>query len=289
MPSDLRIVFASDIHLSRTRAFYQDNWDMVVEWIDRERPDCVVVGGDVVLTDPDETDDHKFAREQLDRIPVPWRVIPGNHDIGDNIVSGAMDKRFNAERRQRWMDHFGIDYWRHDVGEWTLIGVNAQALNSGLPEDDEQHAWLIRTVDAIDARRPIALFLHKPLFVDHPGETAIHQHCLEGAARRRLLEPFACRQLRIVASGHKHQYRAFGHDEVIHVWAPATSAVNSPPDVKMWGLREVGFVEFRLGQGAELGRVRQSLRGRDFLFRHEAYIRVLEYGDVVDSPLHPLR
>lgn len=282
---DLRIVFVTDLHLSATRPYYQDNWDMVVAWINAERPDLVVVGGDLVLSDPDEIDDHDHARQEVARLEVPWRAIPGNHDVGDNIVSGAMAARVTPERRQVWLDRFGPDFWRQDAGEWTLIGVNAQIINGdGLAADREQQDWLVETLAAVDADRPIALFVHKPLFTDRPSETEVHAHSLELAARRQLLAPFAGRRLRLVACGHKHQYRSFDHDGVIHVWGPSTGSINFPPTQKMWGLREVGFVDFRLGQGEARGRVRQRLVGRDFLFRHESYIRIGEYGSVVQAP-----
>ena len=279
-----RITQVSDLHLSASRAYYQDNWEMVLEWIEQERPDLVIVSGDVALSDPDLVEDLVFARRQLDRIPVPWRVIPGNHDIGDNVVSGSMSKRVTAERRQRWLDIFGIDYWREDQGHWTLIGINSLILNSGgLVAELEQERWLEETLKEVPSDRPIALFLHKPLFMDHPSESGVNASCLEFAARGPLLRLFAEKSLRLVGCGHKHQYRSFGLDGVIHLWAPSTGAVNFPPDVKMWGRREVGFLDIRLGSQG----IRQRLIGSEFLFRHEAYVRSLEYGAVLNAPEQP--
>jgi 3',5'-cyclic AMP phosphodiesterase CpdA len=283
---DQRVVFVTDLHLSLRRPYYQDNWDMVVAWINAEKPPLVVVGGDVVLGVPDDNlEDLDYAREQLARLEVPWRVIPGNHDIGDNIVSGGMDARVSTERRQVWLDRFGIDYWREDIGEWSLIGVNAQIFNGqGLAADLEQQAWLEATLAEIEPHRPIALFVHKPLFTDHPSDPEVQYHSLELQGRRQLLAPFGGKRLRLVACGHKHQFRSFDHDGVKHIWAPSTSSINHPPTVKMWGLREVGFIDFRLGQGEALGRVRHALIGREFLFRHESYIRIAEYGSVTSGP-----
>ena len=210
MTPDRRILQVSDLHLSAARGYYQDNWEMVLEWIAAERPDFVVVSGDVALNDPDLADDLAYAREQIARIPVPWRAIPGNHDIGDNVVSGSMKQRVTAERRQRWLDLFGLDYWREEQGNWTLIGVNSQILNSqGLAAEDEQARWLSETLADLPDDRAIALFLHKPLFTDHPSEMLVHATSLELAARTALLAPFAGKSLRLVACGHKHQYRSF--------------------------------------------------------------------------------
>lgn len=276
-----RIVQVSDLHLSRKRAYHQDNWEIVLDWLAEEQPDLVVVSGDVVLNDPDATDDLTFAREQVERIPVPWLAIPGNHDIGDNVVSGSMAQRVDAARRKRWLELFGPDYWQKDLGAWTLVGVNAQILNSeGLEAEAEQAAWLADSVGRLPPERPIALFVHKPLFMDRPSETAIVGDCLELEARRRLMAPFASRNLRLVACGHKHQYRSFGLDGTVHVWAPATGMVNFGPDRVMWGLRVVGFVEITLSGE----RMRQRLVGHDFLFRHESYVRIGEHGCLMAGP-----
>ena len=50
----------------------------------------VVANGDLIMGDPDDDADYAFARECLSRLPVPCRYLPGNHDIGDNVISGKM-------------------------------------------------------------------------------------------------------------------------------------------------------------------------------------------------------
>ena len=278
----LRVIQLSDPHLSATRPFHQDNWEQVLEVLDADPPDLIVVTGDVVLSDPDEEDDHRFARSQLDRLPAPWRVLPGNHDIGDNLVSGAMAKRVDEARLARWHRHFGEDRWCLTLDGWLLLGLNSQILNApGLDAEGVQRAWLETALAAADPAAPVALFLHKPLFMDHPSETAMDQSSLELEARSGLLAMLAGRDLRLVASGHKHQWRAFDLDGVRHVWAPSTASVNGAPTAKNWGLRDVGFVEHRL----EGRRTRQRLLGRDWLTRHESYVVTLEHGGPMRAPV----
>lgn len=278
----LRIVQLSDPHLSAAWPFHQDNWDQVVEALAADPPDLIVVTGDVVLSDPDEEDDHRFAREQLNRLPAPWHVLPGNHDIGDNIVSGAMAKRVDAVRLARWRRHFGEDRWAITRDGWVLLGVNAQILNApGLAAEAEQQAWVRAVLADADPGAPMALFLHKPLFMDHPSETMMDQSSLELTARNGLMAMLEGRDLRLVASGHKHQWRAFDLDGVRHVWAPSTASVNGAPTAKNWGLREVGYVEHRL----DGRRTRQRLLGRDWLTRHESYIVSLEHGGSMRAPV----
>ena len=94
--NEFRVVQVADIHLGAGQEHHLDNWLKVADWITRERPDLVVVNGDLIMGDPDEEADHAFAREHIGRLPVPCRYLPGNHDIGDNIRL-----RQNGQARQR--------------------------------------------------------------------------------------------------------------------------------------------------------------------------------------------
>jgi 3',5'-cyclic AMP phosphodiesterase CpdA len=287
MTKPYRIVQISDPHLSADRAYYQENWEITLEWLDVEKPDLVIVTGDVSINDPDRIDDLHFARRQLERITVPWRAIPGNHDVGDNIVSGKMNKRVTSERRDRWLDIFGPDWWAVEAGGWSIIGINSLILNSeGLKAEAEQADWLASTCASVTDGRPMALVLHKPLFLDHPSEATLCAEACDPAARQAVLAPFAGKSLKLVASGHQHQYRSFNLDGVVHLWAPSVAVINKPPNVMMYGRRDVGFIDLRLERG---GQLRQRLVGSDFLFRNESYIRVMEYGNTMMAPRQPLK
>jgi 3',5'-cyclic AMP phosphodiesterase CpdA len=272
--NEFRLTQVADLHLGAGQEHHLDNWTRVAEWIARERPDLVVANGDLVMGDPDEEADHAFARECLARLPVPCRYLPGNHDIGDNVVSGKMDQRVNDKRRERFLKHFGEERWAFEAGGWGLVGINAQLLGSGgQPAEAEQWQWIERTLSAL--RGPaIALFLHKPLFLDHPSEpdyedATLRQSCIDAASRARLLDLVHGNGVRLVSTGHKHQTRSFSLDGVYYVWAPSTACVNAPPTTLHWGMREVGFVDYRFRPDGFDHRV----VGADFLFRHESYIR----------------
>jgi len=78
-----------------------------------------------------------------------------------------------AERRARFVDHWGPDWWGMDAADFRLIGLNAQLMGSGLALEEEQ--WDYLAAEAQAARgRPVALFIHKPLFLNHPAEMEIN-------------------------------------------------------------------------------------------------------------------
>lgn len=272
--SEYRLVQVSDLHLAADATHHYDNWQLVTAWIEREKPDMVVVNGDLVMENPDIEADHAFARNEIGRLTVPTRYLPGNHDIGDNVLFGKMAQRVNDERRARFLRHFGEERWAFEAGGWGFLGVNAQLFGSGgQPAEDEQWSWIEENLARLGGH-PIALFLHKPLFLDHPEEPdhedlTLRQSVLDHASRTRLLA--LCRRfgVRLVSCGHKHQSRSFSLNNIYHVWSPATACVNGRPDALHWGVREVGFVEYRFNAD----RFTHRFVGSDFLFRHENYMR----------------
>lgn len=276
MTSELRIVQVADLHLGADRAHHLDNWRKVIAWVSRERPDLVVVNGDLVMGDPDDERDHAFARDEIRKLGVPVRILPGNHDVGDNVRFGKMPQRVDAERIARYRRYHGDDRWSFSAAGWGFVGVNAQLFASaGLPEEHEQWSFLERSL-AEHVGRPVALFIHKPLFLDHPTETdsadpAISQSCLDLESRTRLLALCHAHQVKLISCGHKHQTRTFSFEGIYHLWAPSTACVNGAPNALHWGTREVGFIDYRFRPGG----FDHHMVGADFLFRHENYIRKL--------------
>jgi 3',5'-cyclic AMP phosphodiesterase CpdA len=272
--AEFRLVQVCDLHLGAGQAHHFDNWQKVAAWIARERPDLVVANGDLIMGDPDTEADHAFAREQIGRLPVPCRYLPGNHDIGDNIVSGKMEQRVNDARRARFVSYFGEERWSFTAAGWGFVGINSQLLGSaGQPAEAEQWLWFEQTLRSF-APQPVALFLHKPLFLDHPSERdyedlGLRQSVIDTASRARLLDLCQRHRVRLISSGHKHQTRSFSLDDIYYIWAPSTACVNSPPTALHWGAREVGFVDYRFRPDG----FDHHMVGADFLFRHESYMR----------------
>jgi 3',5'-cyclic AMP phosphodiesterase CpdA len=278
--NSFRLTQVADLHLGAGQQHHLDNWRKVRAWVAREQPDLVVVNGDLIMNDPDCEADHAFARTEVDRMGTLCRFLPGNHDIGDNVLSGKMAQRVNAERVERFKRFYGEDCWAFAAAGWHFVGLNSQLFGSGgLALEAEQWDWLESTL-AEAGGKPVALFTHKPLFLDHPGEPdhedpSQRQSCLDAASRTRLLALARRHNVRIISTGHKHQTRTFSLDDIYYFWGPSTACVNGAPSALHWGTREVGFIDFRFGpEGFE-----HRIVGADFLFRHENYIRKLHAGE----------
>ncbi len=241
----------ADSHLSRRAAEAERNWSAVVDHVRRTGPELVVHVGDLSLDGAHDAGDLDYARAHLDRLaPTPWVAVPGNHDIGDNPIPGADPTDVVTEERLGpWTRWVGPHWWATDVGDWRLVGVNAQLFGSGLPAEDQQWTWLEGVVGASATReRPLALVSHKPLQAsDEELATAPPVRFVPTPARDRLRDLLDdVRVNPLVVSGHVHQFRSLDLDGTSHVWAPTTWAILPDSWQATIGTKRCGVVHLEL-------------------------------------------
>jgi 3',5'-cyclic AMP phosphodiesterase CpdA len=246
---EFRLTQISDPHLARRLSKMTDNFHRVSEYIDARRPDLVINSGDLAFDGPTNRDDLEFARTLHAALPVPCRCLPGNHDIGDNPTRAGppLSQPVTEQDQQAFLSIFGEDRWRFDAAGWCFIGLNSLVMNTGLPSEAEQFDWLASQLSTTGGK-PVALFLHKPLFLNSPGDPELAATSIRYVpmpARSRLVEMLGAVDLRLVASGHVHQRRDFTYRHIRHVWAPSAGFIISDAKQEVIGVKEVGLVEYR--------------------------------------------
>ena len=247
--TEFRLTQISDTHLARRLQKLTDNFHRVSEHIDATRPDLVINSGDLAFDAPTSPADLKFAKELHDALPVPCRHLPGNHDIGDNPTAvGPVPKQPATEQeRQKYLAVIGEDRWRFDEAGWCFIGLNSLIMNTGIESEAEQFDWLASELSKASGK-PVALFLHKPLYLDTPDDPELEASAVRyipQPRRKNLIEMFSAVDLRLVASGHVHQRRDFTYGHIRHVWAPSTGFIIPERMQPVIGVKEVGLVEYR--------------------------------------------
>lgn len=247
MKHGFTIAHISDTHLSGRHDEFEANFLALVDELDRVQPDLIVNTGDLTIDGAGEPADHAHARLLHARLRAPWRVLPGNHDLGDNPVEPgqALQTPVTDERLEHYRAKWGADRWAADLGGFRLIGLNAQLLGSGHAEETAQWAWLEQEL-AVLGSRPLAVFLHKPLFLQHPEDEPVTHRYVPAAPRRRMLQLLAPTRLRLVASGHVHQHRVHQVGEVLHAWGPSTAYILPNGFQPMLGTKQVGYNLYHL-------------------------------------------
>lgn len=247
------LVQLSDIHLSRSRPFFQFNYDIALEAVADIAPDAIVVTGDLALNGPDDAEDVAFAASQLERLPAAWHAVPGNHDVGLVPFSGGLHQAIDGKRLATYRDVFEEDRFETSLGGWTLLGLNSQLLGSGLDAEEEQFDWLAGTLRS--STSPVALFLHYPLFLDHPDETVDSHSVVRPSARARLLDLVAGHGgVKLIGSGHLHQEKRIEDAGIQYQWAPSTAFITTESD--HGGDAYAGFLVYRFeGDRVQVERV----------------------------------
>ncbi len=247
--SEFRLIQISDPHLTKRHASLTDNFHRLSEHIDAKRPDLVIDSGDMAFDAPTSPDDLAFAKSLHEALPVACRYLPGNHDVGDNptAVGPKPSHPVSDQRLQAYHAIFGEDRWQFEAAGWCFIGLNSLVMNTGLRAEAEQFDWLASQLSTLKGR-PLALFLHKPLFLDAPDDPERESSAIRYVpmpARSRLVGMLAAVDCRLVASGHVHQRRDFTLGHTRHVWAPSAGFIISDARQELIAIKETGLVEYR--------------------------------------------
>jgi 3',5'-cyclic AMP phosphodiesterase CpdA len=247
--SEFRLTQISDTHLARRYKTLTENFHRVAEQIDATRPDLVVNTGDLAFDAPTNRDDLEFAKSLHAALPVNCLYLPGNHDIGDNptAIGPVPAQPATEERREIFLSVIGEDRWCFEAADWCLIGLNSLIMNTGIASEAQQFDWLAAQLAKV-GRKPVALFLHKPLYLNLPDDIELEASAIRYVpqpARAKLIEMFDAVDLRLVASGHVHQRRDFTYRHIRQVWSPSAGFIISDARQEVIGVKETGLVEYR--------------------------------------------
>jgi len=180
-------------------------------------PDCVVVTGDLVNAGTPA--EYARFREVMEALPVPYFVVPGNHDDRDVLRAVLAPATYGGSRHARV--RYAIDDF--DV---RIVGVDANGPRPwpGAAFDAATLAWLEDAIASAPGR-PTMLCVHHP-----PFRTGLHYldaFGFRGARRlQRLLERHA--HVGRIVSGHIHCVRARRVGAALACSAPSTAPQRLP-------------------------------------------------------------
>ena len=165
------------------------------------------------------------ALAQMAACGVQPRWVAGNHDVGDKPDPTMPTHPVTAEGLAAYHQRFGPSWYSFDLHDLHLIVLNSQLLNTGLPAEKEQQAWLEADLAAHQAART-ALFLHLPPYLHNPAEPHLgHYDNIGEPARTWLLNLLAAHQVAWLFAAHVHFAFCDPTGDLSYRTVPSTSFV----------------------------------------------------------------
>lgn len=141
---------------------------------------------------------------QLSACGVRPRFVPGNHDVGDKPDPTMPAAWVSSPFLDGYQRRVGPSWQSWDAAGLHFVILNSQILNSGLPAESEQRAWLEADLQANPGKR-IFLFLHLPPFLHNPAEPGLgHYDNIDEPARSWLLGLLRRHPVELLCAAHVH-------------------------------------------------------------------------------------
>ena len=181
--------------------------------ITEEKPDLVMIGGDLVLTGGNASDWREFNKETK-----PWRdaniqVLPaiGNHETrGDSELHNYF-RQFPYLQQRRW---YSARY-----GNILLLILDSESDDKpGSPQWD----WIVSELDHVPADTQFIVFtMHHPPYTHSSDHLPGRGHSAR-PSEQHLAELFESRQNQlhariIVIGSHVHNYERYEHNRVMYI------------------------------------------------------------------------
>jgi hypothetical protein len=187
-------------------------------------PEFVVHLGDIVHPMPGLPVFGEAARrfkEIAAPLRVPLHLVPGNHDVGDKAVDWMPADIVCSDYVSRYRETFGKDYYAFDCGPLRGIVINSLLMNSDLPEEAEQRAWLESELGSSAGRR-IFVFIHYPPYVLAPDERSTYDN-IDQPGRAWLLDLLRRHGVEAMFAGHVHNFWYDVYEETEMYLLPSTA------------------------------------------------------------------
>lgn len=201
--------------------------EAVLADISRSKPAALFFGGDNTNQPMDTPGYAQALNEILEKSPRPWKIIPGNHDVGSTVGWHHHDPAAMQRAVQVFRKAFQMDYWVYEAAGFQVIGINSQLFGASLAEAREQDRWLIeilRRKQSADLVR--VLFLHTPPYLQNWEDRysdGSEQMCLNPAARASFMDIVCAHPPDILVTAHVHRWWVRREKDWWWIGIPATA------------------------------------------------------------------
>jgi predicted MPP superfamily phosphohydrolase len=235
-PDAWTFLHVNDSHMGTPRSYrfrpaINRRWAAIKRQMSQIDAAFLLHGGDLTRDGDTHEFEYQQAREDLETLPFPAFVIPGNMDVGNKHAAQNGAKPKWAERGWDWNDtdwnmterrlnffasYFGPVHWTFLYRDVRFTGFFAAVAGTGLSYEDRLWRMLERLPELPKARHHVAVMHYWP-FMERPDEPAwdltdAEQYdnwyfSIDPPHRQRLWELLQAAGVEILFCGHVHTGR----------------------------------------------------------------------------------
>ncbi|MCJ8330304.1 MAG: metallophosphoesterase [Lentisphaeria bacterium] len=222
----------ADMHVGTPRSWRFDpaareQWQTARQQIVDLTPEYLLVAGDMTRDGLTHRFELEEMKEDLDALPFPYLITPGNHDVGDkfNLRCKARICRQNLDLYNSVFPGSEYSVVHRNV---RFSGFNSQLIASDLAEEAELWAWMESQKADPDVDHHVWM-THVPLclyqFADDNHEPIGWNwyFSLDEPSRSRIVNALKATDASLLLTGHTHNRRELLHEGIRFQSLPATS------------------------------------------------------------------
>ncbi len=236
-PSDnWTFLHVNDSHMGTARSYrfrpaINKRWAAIKQQMANTNADLLLHGGDLTRDGETHEFEYRQACEDLETLPFPTFIIPGNMDVGNkhaskNGVKWKWDSRglgwndpdlnMTGRRLDIFSSYFGPIHWTFMHREVRFTGFFAAVAGTGLPHEERFWRLLERLPDLPSAKHHVAVMHYWPFIeqVDEPAwdltnadEYDNWYFSIDPPHRQRMWDLLQAAGVEILFCGHVHTGR----------------------------------------------------------------------------------
>ncbi len=250
----------NDSHMGTPRSYrfrpaVNQRWAAIKAQMAATGADLALHGGDLTRDGDTHEFEYRQAREDLETLPFPVFVIPGNMDVGNKHThENGVKRRWQGlewndpdwnmtERRlDLFASYFGPIHWTFMHRDVRFTGFYAAVAGTGFPHEERMWSLLERLPDLPRARHHVAVMHYWPFMesLDEPAwdltkgdEYDNWYFSIDPPHRQRLWKLLKATGVEILFCGHVHTGRPVQVVDGIRIYRTC-AAGNTPQLTDRW-------------------------------------------------------
>lgn len=263
-------LFACDSHLGTPRSYrfrpaINRRWKAIKEQMAESGADLLLHGGDLTRDGEIHEEEYELAKDDLDTLPFPSFVIPGNMDVGNKHAQKRGTKRpwddvslnLKEERLDLFSRYFGPINWTFMHKGVRFTGLYSAVAGTGFKHEKRMWRMLENLEELPKGRHHIAIMHYWPFMenadeptwnIEDPNQYDNWYFSVDNPFRIRILDLLDAAKVNVLFCGHVHTGREMVRYKGIDVYR-APSAGNTSQLEERWKNAEtrVGYYQCEVG------------------------------------------